>query len=311
MAKSMLRMRLQTTLQILQSRIVLAVVRIKQAIAPAIAAQRRHLSAMASQITGHVHAWWGWTGQTFAAANFLVRGLAAFARPSLRRIVTRVHRHHFRRNPAMKALRYTWLRLRMNAIANHPFLSLGSLVLIFVGGALISARLVPETNVKWLVADLKHSDFQDAAVGLLAAQAALIAFVFPLIIALIGVLFELRTTTGAGLNIFLKETESLVVGGGALMLSAALAIQLLLFSHLPAAVSATIIAFDVVWFVSNVLFLAFFLFNTFDFVRPERRATLFRRYIVNVAWRAELRNLITYNRLIPGGRIWLSADDPW
>src|SRR5262249_7556412 len=39
------------------------------------------------------------------------------------------------------------------------------------------------------------------------------------------------------------------------------------------------------------------LFKTLDFVRPEWRATLFRRYIVNVAWRVELRNLITYNRL--------------
>ncbi len=263
--------------------------------------RRKRLAQWRAVLASALHKYMGalsrWMRDTSAATLFSTRAFAAFARPSLRRLVARAHRHHFRRNPAIRAFRYTWWRLRINGIANHPFLSLGSLVLIFVGGGLIAAHLVPEPNVKWLVAGLKHGDFQDVAVGLLAAQAALIALVFPLIIALIGVLFELRTTTGARLNIFLKETESLVLGGSALMLSAALAIQLLLLPHIPAAVSVAVIALDVIWFVMNVLFLAFFLFNTLDFVRPERRATLFRRYIVNVAWRAELRNLITYNQL--------------
>ena len=293
----MLRMRLQHIFRYLRPRIVGAVARIKRTVAPAIVAVRRRFSAMALKILGYAQGLRRWAGQTFAAAHFLVRGLAAFARPSLRRVVARVHKRHFQRNPAIKAFRYSWWRLRINAVANHPLTSLGYLFLIFVVGAQIAARLVPEANAEWLVAELKHGDFQDIAIGLLVAQAALIALVFPLIIALIGVLFELRTTTGARLNIFLKETESLVVGGSALMLSAALAIQLLLFPYAPAAVSAAIIAFDVVWFVLNVLFLAFFLFNTLDFVRPERRATLFRRYIVNVAWRAELQDLITYDRL--------------
>jgi hypothetical protein len=293
----MLWIRSQKLFRALRSRIVIAVARIKPAVARAMAAQRRHFSAMASRIVGEAHICWGWIGRTFAAANFLVRGIAAFGRPSLRRIAARIHRHHFRHNPTIKAFRYSWWRSRMTAITHHPILSLGALVVVFVGGALVSARLIPDAHLKWLVAELKHSDFQDVAIGLLAAQAVLIALVFPLIIALIGVLFELRTTSGARLNIFLKETESLVVGASALMLAAALAMQLLSFPHLPAAVCVMMIAFDVVWFVLNVLFLAFFLFKTLDFVRPEWRATLFRRYIVNVAWRVELRNLITYNRL--------------
>lgn len=128
----------------------------------------------------------------------------------------------------------------MTASTHHPILWLGSVAVVFVGGALISARLIPQAHIKWLVADLKHNDFQDVAIGLLSAQAVLIALVFPLIIALIGVLFELRTTSGARLNIFLKETESLVVGASALMLAAALAMQFLLFPHLPSVVAVAI-----------------------------------------------------------------------
>ncbi len=185
----------------------------------------------------------------------------------------------------------------MNAAGNHPLLSFCIAVAIFAAGTLTASALLPPAGVQKFFAEVKHGNFRDVAVGLLAAQAALIALVFPLIIALIGVLFDLRTTSGARLNIFLKETEAVVVGGSSLCLSAALAIQLLFFSHLPPAISAVVLLFSVFWFVLNVGLLAFFLFKTLDFVRPERRGVLFRRYIVNVAWRAELLRLITYNRL--------------
>src|SRR6202035_3643409 len=238
-----------------------------------------------------------WIRRTFIQLNFLGRAIAAFTGPSLKRVAAEVHKHHFRRNPTIKAFRYSWWRLQMNAIANHPFRWLTALALVVAGGAFVARRFIPEVTLKWLTAELKHRDFQDVAVGLLAAQAALIALVFPLIIALIGVLFELRTTAGGRLNIFLKETEALFVGGSALMLSAALAIQLLLFPHLVETLALLFVSLDVGWFVLNTFFLTFFLFSTLNFVRPERRTILFRRYIVNVTWRQELLNLITYNRL--------------
>jgi hypothetical protein len=238
-----------------------------------------------------------WAAARVAELRFVARAVAAFAHPSLRRISTRIHRDHFRRNPSIRAFRYSWCRLRMNAAGNHPLLSFCIAMAIFAAGTLAASALLPPAGGQKFFAEVKHGDFQDVAVGLLAAQAALIALVFPLIIALIGVLFDLRTTSGARLNIFLKETEALVVGGSSLCLSALLSIQLLFFPYLPAAICAVVLLFDVFWFVLNVGLLAFFLFKTLDFVRPERRGVLYRRFIVNVVWRAELLRLITYNRL--------------
>jgi hypothetical protein len=159
-----------------------------------------------------------WAAARLAELRFVARAVAAFARPSLHRISTRIHRDHFRRNPSIQAFRYSWWRLRMNAAGNHPLLSLCIAVAIFAVGTLAASALSSQLGVQKFFADVKHGDFQDVAVGLLAAQAALIALVFPLIIALIGVLFDLRTTSGARLNIFLKETEPLVVGGSSLFL---------------------------------------------------------------------------------------------
>lgn len=186
----------------------------------------------------------------------------------------------------------------MNGLGGRPRVAIAGLLLLFaVPAALLSVGAVSEEHIAWMGADLKHENIQDVVIGLLAAQAALIALVFPLIIALVGVLFELRTTSGGRLDIFLKETESVVVGSSALALCAVLAIQLLLLPYVVPAASVMMTIVDVLWFILNVAFLAFFLLNTLNFVRPERRAELNRRYVVNIAWRGELRDLITSNRL--------------
>jgi hypothetical protein len=260
-------------------------------------AQCCRLSALASQFASRGREFGVSIRKLLSATASVVRSLAAFAGPSLRRITSQVHRHHFRHNPTIASFRYSWWRSRMNTITRYPLLSLSLLISLFITGVLASQYLISEAQITWLVSGSKRDNIQDVAIGLLAAQAALIALVFPLIIALIGVLFELRTTSGARIDIFLKETESIAVGGSALILSAALAIQLLLFPHVSEAACITMIAFDILWFVANVVFIAFFLFNTLNYVRPERRATLYQRYVVNVAWRAELWNLIAYNRL--------------
>lgn len=281
----------------LPSRIALAVVHIKTLLMASAHAQHHRLCTIALRSATYARDFRRRLGGIFFPVLFVLRSLAAFGGPSLRRISARVHRRHFRHNPTITSFRYSWWRLRINAIARHPLISLGLLIFLFIAAALLCEHLVAGPQIKWLVADAKDEDFQNIMTGLLAAQAALIALVFPLIIALIGVLFELRTTSGVRINIFLKETESLVVGGSALTLSAALAIQLLLFPHLPVVARGTAVILDVLWFVVNVAFLAFFLFGAVNFVRPERRTNLYRRYVVNIAWRVELRNLIIYNRL--------------
>ena len=155
-----------------------------------------------------------------------------------------------------------------------------------------------------------YRDFQAINVGLLGAQAALVALIYPLVIALVGVLFEARTTTGGRLNVFLSETEAVASGGSALLLCAVIAFQLPLSAQLPVRMVAVATLLNTAWLVLNVWGTGFFVVRAFDFIRPQTRTDLVRRYTTNVAWRVELEVLVTANRFLhaveygylPGGR---------
>jgi hypothetical protein len=155
-----------------------------------------------------------------------------------------------------------------------------------------------------------YRDFQTINVGLLGTQAALVALIYPLVIALVGVLFEARTTTGGRLDVFVSETEAIVTGGSALLLCAIIALQLPFGAQFPVRMVVATTVMNVAWFVLNAWGAGFFVVRAFDFVRPQTRTDLVRRCAAGVAWKAELEVIVTANRFLnaveygylPGGQ---------
>ena len=127
-----------------------------------------------------------------------------------------------------------------------------------------------------------YRDFQNINVGILSAQAALVALVYPLVIALVGLLFEARTTTGGRLSIFFRETEAIATGGSSLALCAFLTVQMPVTAQLPLRTTFAATLLNWIWFIANLFGLGFFLQRSFDFIRPQTRPTLLRRYAVNL-----------------------------
>src|SRR5690606_6866610 len=85
-------------------------------------------------------------------------------------------------------------------------------------------------------------DLQSINLGLLGAQAALLGLVYPLVIGLVGLLFEARSARGNRLQVYFRETEALAVGGMSLALLMFMALQLpgLAVAPLNVSVSATV-----------------------------------------------------------------------
>lgn len=141
-------------------------------------------------------------------------------------------------------------------------------------------------------------DLQTLNLAMLGAQATLLGLVYPLVIALVGMLFETRSSTGHRLQIYFSETEAAPVGLIAMTYIAVVALQALFYAQLPLKVVGAMTVLNVLWFATNLAGLAFFVARSLEFVQPNRRIGLARSYIANTAWKAQLRDLILRNRWV-------------
>ena len=229
----------------------------------------------------------------------LLRGLLALRQRGLSAIVNEIERELFLRNETVVDLAYSWPRRLLDAATRHPWTSLLVIVAIYLAVCLGTLLIQPA----WLHlhvpnhVDDYYRDFANVNIGILAAQATLVAIVYPLVIALVGLLFEPRTTLGGRLSVFLQETAAIPTGASALLLCAAAAVQIPAASQFPVRIVAAGTAVNCLWFLLNTIGLGYvFLRNAIAYIHPKTRPQLIRSYLVNVAWRTQLRNLAAFNR---------------
>jgi hypothetical protein len=141
-------------------------------------------------------------------------------------------------------------------------------------------------------------DFQTINLALMGAQATLLGLVYPLVIALVSLLFQETTARGARLNVYFKETEATVVGGSALLFVAFVSAQSVIYGQIPVRVVAAITVVNILWFIANLSALAFFVLSSLQFVRPIGRHRMMESYIANTAWPAQLLYTVRANRLL-------------
>jgi hypothetical protein len=233
-----------------------------------------------------------------------LRALAAAAvltfRPTLRDVARASLRQHWSANAAARELRYGPLRSFLAAVRRHPGLSAAA-VSGFYGGAVLVGLTVPAP--RWAPTASVMDPFRDLAavnLALLGTQATLLGLVYPLVIALVGLLFEARSTPGGRMQTFFQETEALAAGGMALAFLVWVALQSLMYSVTPQNVLVLATALNIAWFAANVLALGFFVLRSLEFIRPGPRHALIKSYLANTAWRGELLRAILLHR-------WLNA----
>lgn len=103
---------------------------------------------------------------------------------------------------------------------------------------------------------------RDTNVALLSAQPTLLGLVYPIVIALISVLFGSRSSGGARLLIFIRQKGAIRVGTSALRLCAATTAALALGALLPLAITVGFTAVNLRWFLANLLGIGLFLRGT-------------------------------------------------
>ncbi|MDD9997659.1 MAG: hypothetical protein OXQ89_07935 [Rhodospirillaceae bacterium] len=121
-----------------------------------------------------------------------------------------------------------------------------------------------------------------------AVQATVLALVYPIVIAFVTLLVQRLHLGHSVLHIYLQDSGALLSGSNALMLLLLIGFQYFIAPWTSAVVLLIWAHISAFWLLFNIGFSAMFLYRTFEFLRPARRAQTVMRYALNVAWPAEM-----------------------
>jgi len=134
---------------------------------------------------------------------------------------------------------------------------------------------------------------QSYFLGLWAAQIAISALIYPIVIGFVSMMLQKRHAAKARLHIFFHDTASIATWFWSLSLVLTMAIQFVFIPQVEHQLAASWLLIDAIWFVINVAGVMWFLARTFDHLRPAKRAELSRMYAINVDLVDELRAQLT------------------
>ena len=187
-----------------------------------------------------------------------------------------------RRRAQYGRLRNQWVRA-----AEQPLGSAGSVFLLLFFLSLVA--FVPSLR-ETLAPRLEFDDA--AALSFLstiwAIQATVLALVYPIVIAFVTLLVQRLHLGHSVLHIYLQDSGAMLCGSNALMLLLLIGIQYFVAPWTSANVVLIWAEISAFWFLFNIGFSMMFLYRTFEFLRPTRRAQTVIRYALNVAWPAEM-----------------------
>jgi hypothetical protein len=140
-----------------------------------------------------------------------------------------------------------------------------------------------------------------------SVQAAVAALVYPIVLAFVTIVVQRRNAKSI-LHIYLHDSAAIISGLMALFLLIFMGIQYLFLTVIPIEVAVSWIVVDSVWLAVNLGLTSFFLYRTFQFVRPAGRSKSIRQYTVNIVWPKELGEHLrrplffqaVENNLLPG-----------
>jgi hypothetical protein len=217
---------------------------------------------------------------------------------SLNKIIENELREWQRSNAILKDFRYSWLQ---KILINLSDRSLSNTFKLFVLSLLVNTNILLWKNkLTSFALTLKLNTFSPEVVlnyfsTLWTIQATLAALVYPIVIGFISVLLQSRQSAKARLRIYLTDSAAVLTGLSALFLVLSLAIQYMFIVKVHGSVLIGWILVDSTWFVCNCVGIIYFLFRTFEFIRPDIQNQIITKYAVNVAWPEQIKRSLKYN----------------
>ena len=166
-------------------------------------------------------------------------------------------------------------------------------LILFVGAAVfsITSSLLP-TDLLGIILLPPYDASSDPSSYFLilwSVQTAIVALVYPIVIALVTLLVARQATTKATLHVYLHDSGAQLAGLCAMLLVVEMTCQYMGLPYVSPYTAYTWILFDAVWFLFNLMLTIRFLYRTFEFIKPNRRVEITRAYAATVTWPRELQ----------------------
>ena len=140
--------------------------------------------------------------------------------------------------------------------------------------------------INFMPLDEKYSP-SSSFMGLWAVQAAMVAVVYPIVVAFVTVLIQRQSASKASLQAYFVASSAKLTGLSSLMLVLVMSIQFVLLDSVPPLTGFVWLVADGAWFALNSGLSLYFLAATFQFASPDGRIQARNRYVLTRAWPEE------------------------
>ena len=138
---------------------------------------------------------------------------------------------------------------------------------------------------------------QDTLERLLTLQATLAALTYPIVLALVRILFQ-RSWTDLRVQVYLAYSGALLAGASALLAIAAIASFVVLVQHnVSPFVNAIARLTFLAWFLTNIALTAYFIYRSLRYLDPSEQQRSLLLYTVTAIWPNELQRRLMQLRL--------------
>lgn len=194
------------------------------------------------------------------------------------------------KNPHFLRHRWSPLEIFINFCSRHPILTSTCLLLLFSAFAAGLQAIHEYVEVYVPTHSGSYNDFLRLPPILFAAQVTLLALIFPLVIALIGLLLRGRAANESLWTIYRQHSSFMLVGLSAVSFCifylAANVINPFIWFSGQIAFTLT----STIWFTINILLSARFLWRTVQFLSANSRDTVVRNYVINTIAREDIKH---------------------
>lgn len=207
---------------------------------------------------------------------------------SLSSLVAEQRKEWAKSNPSRLKYEPGWSSRAFQGLCDAPSRWAAALTLLFIGGSIASACWpAPYPGLfNFHPVDDKYSPVA-TFLGLWTVQAAMVAVVYPIVVAFVTVLIQRQSASKASLQAYFSASGAKLTGISSLSLVFVMALQFVVLDTVGPLTGFVWVVADAWWFALNTVLGLYFLAATFEFASPEGRTRARNRYVLTKAWPQE------------------------
>lgn len=183
---------------------------------------------------------------------------------------------------------YGILRNILFKFSKTPLLTSASLFMIFFSTSIFS-NFYQIIEIPIGIEEYTTGELKSSIMGIWSVQATILGLIYPIVIAFVSLLLQKRHDARSFLNIYLHDTAGIFSGLCAIGLILLIGVQLYFLDGVNVSALFSWLYINLTFLILNLFLTAYFLYQTFIYLKPQSRLDSLKRYLINEIWPSEFR----------------------